>query len=84
VVEIGAGLNTRFERLDNSRVHWFHLDLPEAVRLRRGFFTDTGRRTTLAGSVLKPNWMAVRQAALSQIVRNFPPASPSTPPAVRP
>src|SRR5580692_9777205 len=35
VVEIGAGLNTRFERLDNGRLHWFDLDLPDVVELRR-------------------------------------------------
>jgi O-methyltransferase involved in polyketide biosynthesis len=58
VVEIGCGLNTRFERLDNGRLHWFDLDLPEVVQLRRKFFTDSERRTTLAGSVLDADWMA--------------------------
>ncbi len=58
VVEIGSGLNTRFERLDNGRVRWFDLDLPEVVELRRRFFTDTGRRTTLAASVFDAGWMA--------------------------
>jgi len=58
VVEIGAGLNTRFERLDNGTVHWFDLDLPDTVELRRKFFTDSARRVTLAASVLDPGWMA--------------------------
>jgi O-methyltransferase involved in polyketide biosynthesis len=58
VVEIGSGLNTRFERLDNGRVHWYDLDLPEVVELRRKFFSDTERRTTLATSVLDAGWMA--------------------------
>ncbi|MGO9640931.1 MAG: class I SAM-dependent methyltransferase [Candidatus Acidiferrales bacterium] len=63
VVEIGAGLNTRFERLDNGTLHWFDLDLPDAVELRRKFFTDTERRTTLAASVLDAAWMVtVRQS----------------------
>jgi O-methyltransferase involved in polyketide biosynthesis len=64
VVEIGCGLNTRFERLDNGRLHWFDLDLPEVVELRRKFFpSDTGRRTTLAASVLDAGWMVtVRQS----------------------
>lgn len=47
VVEIGAGLNTRFERLDNGAVHWFDLDLPDTVALRRKFFADSERRATL-------------------------------------
>jgi O-methyltransferase involved in polyketide biosynthesis len=58
VVDIGSGLNTRFERLDNGSLHWFDLDLPEVIELRRKFFTDTARRTTLAGSVLDADWMA--------------------------
>ena len=58
VVEIGSGLNTRFERLDNGRLHWFDLDLPEVVELRRRFFADGERRTTLAGSVLDRDWIA--------------------------
>ncbi len=63
VVEIGSGLNTRFERLDNGRLHWFDLDLPEVVELRRQFFTDTERRTTLAASVFDAGWMVtVRQS----------------------
>jgi O-methyltransferase involved in polyketide biosynthesis len=63
VIEIGAGLNTRFERLDNGTVRWFDLDLPDTVELRRKFFTDSSRRVTLAASVLDPGWMAtVRQS----------------------
>jgi O-methyltransferase involved in polyketide biosynthesis len=63
VVEIGAGLNTRFERVDNGTVHWFDLDLPDTVELRKKFFADSGRRVTLAGSVVDAEWMAaVRQS----------------------
>jgi O-methyltransferase involved in polyketide biosynthesis len=63
VVEIGAGLNTRFERLDNGALHWFDLDLPDTVQLRRKFFTDSERRVTLAASILDPDWIAaVRQS----------------------
>ncbi|MEU1280939.1 class I SAM-dependent methyltransferase [Streptomyces sp. NPDC005805] len=58
VVEIGTGLNTRFERLDNGRTHWFDLDLPDVIDLRRAFFEDTPRRRMLAGSVDAPEWTA--------------------------
>ncbi|MBP2474977.1 O-methyltransferase involved in polyketide biosynthesis [Crossiella equi] len=57
VVEIGAGLNTRFERLDNGRVHWVDLDLPDAMALRRRFFTDCDRRSLVAGSALEADWV---------------------------
>ena len=63
VVEIGAGLDTRFERLDNGRVRWFDLDLPEAMEVRRRFFTESDRRTFLAQSVFEPDWIDVVRRA---------------------
>lgn len=59
VVEIGAGLNTRFERLDNGLAHWLEVDLPDAMALRRRFFADTDRRRMLAGSVTEDAWATV-------------------------
>ncbi len=56
VVEIGTGLNTRFERVDNGRVQWFDLDLPDAIAVRRRFFTDHERRHMIAASVLDHAW----------------------------
>jgi O-methyltransferase involved in polyketide biosynthesis len=58
VVELGTGLNTRFERVDNGRVHWLDLDLPDTIELRRTFFADTGRRRMVAASVLADDWLA--------------------------
>ncbi len=57
VVEVGAGLNTRFERIDNGRLRWFDLDLPAPMALRRRFFADTDRRTTIAASVADAGWV---------------------------
>jgi O-methyltransferase involved in polyketide biosynthesis len=58
VVEIGTGLNTRFERVDNGQVHWFDLDLPDTIELRRTFFADTERRRMVAASFLDADWLA--------------------------
>ena len=38
VVHIGCGLDTRFERVDNGRVEWFDLDLPEVIEPRLSAF----------------------------------------------
>jgi len=63
VVEIGTGLNTRFDRVDNGQVHWFDLDLPDTIELRRNFFADTGRRRMIAASILDEDWLpAVAQS----------------------
>ncbi|MEM6289757.1 MAG: class I SAM-dependent methyltransferase [Myxococcota bacterium] len=57
VIELGSGLNTRFERMDNGTVHWFDLDLPDVITLRRKFFQDTSRRTMVSASVLDDAWV---------------------------
>ncbi|MGY1439393.1 class I SAM-dependent methyltransferase [Streptomyces reniochalinae] len=56
VVELGAGLNTRFERVDNGRARWVDLDLPDVAALRREFFPDTDRRHLVAASVTDRTW----------------------------
>ena len=57
VVELGTGLNTRFDRVDNGQVHWIDLDLPDAIALRGQFFTDTSRRRMVPASVLSEEWL---------------------------
>jgi O-methyltransferase involved in polyketide biosynthesis len=44
VVHLGCGLDTRFERVDNGRVEWYDLDLPEVIELRRKLIRDEGGR----------------------------------------
>lgn len=56
VVELGAGLNTRFERVDNGTVHWIDIDLPDTVELRSKFWTDTERHRMITGSALDDDW----------------------------
>ena len=57
VVELGTGLNARFERADNGTAHWVDLDLPDTIELRRRFFTDTDRRRMLAASLTDEDWL---------------------------
>ena len=57
VVELGTGLNTRFERTDNGSVHWVDLDLPDTIALRRKFFTDSERQRMIAASLLDEDWL---------------------------
>ena len=59
VAELGTGLNSRFERLDNGLVHWFDLDLPDTIELRRTFFADSGRRRMVAASALDEEWLPI-------------------------
>jgi O-methyltransferase involved in polyketide biosynthesis len=61
VIEIGTGLNARFERVGNGRVHWIDLDLPDTIELRRKFFADSDRRRMVATSALEEDWLAIVQ-----------------------
>ena len=58
VVELGTGLNTRFERVGNGQAHWIDLDLPDTIELRRRFFADSARRRMVAASVLDQDWLS--------------------------
>jgi methyltransferase (TIGR00027 family) len=68
IVELGVGLDTRFERVDNSESQWFELDLPDVIGLRSRYFQETDRRHFIQKSVLKPDWIAEVAAAASRPV----------------
>jgi O-methyltransferase involved in polyketide biosynthesis len=58
VVHIGCGLDTRFERVDNGRVEWYDLDLPEVIALRQKLIAaESGRYHHLAGSIFDDQWI---------------------------
>jgi O-methyltransferase involved in polyketide biosynthesis len=57
VIELGAGLNTRFERIDNGRQRWFDVDLPEVTALRRVLLPSCARRMHIAASVVEQSWL---------------------------
>lgn len=63
VVELGAGLNTRAERLADGRAgrvdaNWLDVDLPAVAALRRELLPGTEGRL-VAGSVLDEDWLDV-------------------------
>jgi O-methyltransferase involved in polyketide biosynthesis len=58
VVHIACGLDSRFDRVDNGRVEWYDLDLPDVIALRRRFIGDEGKRYHLLGcSVFEDGWL---------------------------
>jgi O-methyltransferase involved in polyketide biosynthesis len=58
VVHLGCGLDTRFERVDNGRVEWFDLDLPDVVALRKELLpAPNSRQHLLAASAFEEGWL---------------------------
>jgi O-methyltransferase involved in polyketide biosynthesis len=58
VINLGSGLCTRFGRLDNGQCHWFEIDRPEVIALRRQAFSETERHLFIATSALETDWIA--------------------------
>ena len=56
VVNIACGLDTRFYRMDNGRITWYNLDLPETASVREQIYQEKGRVSTIGCSVLEDVW----------------------------
>ena len=57
VVNIGCGLDTTCDRVDNGLLHWYDLDLPDVIELRRKLIPENRRRIYLSTSFLEPAWL---------------------------
>lgn len=57
VVDVACGLDTRFYRLDNGKIKWYDLDLPEVIDIRKKLFKENERYHFIAQSVLDFSWM---------------------------
>jgi len=57
IINIGCGLDTTFERVDNGVILWYDLDLPDVIELRRQFMKEDNRRKFIESSFLDYNWL---------------------------
>ncbi len=62
IINIAAGLDTRFDRVDNGRIVWIDLDLPESIAIREQFITPSERQHFIASDVLDFAWFAQVEA----------------------
>ena len=49
-------LDTRFERVDNGKITWYNLDLPEVIETRKLFFKENDRVKNISKSVFESDW----------------------------
>ena len=56
IVNIACGLDTRFYRMDNGKLRWYNLDLPETIAVRDQIYQESGRVSTIGISTLDPAW----------------------------
>lgn len=64
IVNIGAGFDNRFSRIDNGKILWFDLDLPDTITARKKIFSAQNRVTMIPCDALRSNWIAEVQRAL--------------------
>ncbi|MDM9380364.1 class I SAM-dependent methyltransferase [Chlorogloeopsis sp. ULAP01] len=57
VIELGAGLSSRYYRVGAGKTQWIELDLPEVIDIRLSIDSQTSEHRFLATSVLDQTWM---------------------------
>jgi tcmP protein len=58
VIQLGAGIDARYQRLGKPNVgHWYDLDLPEVIAIRRQLLPETEKNTYLSLSLFDEEWI---------------------------
>lgn len=57
VVELGAGLETSFQRINDDSVQWYCVDVPDAIDIRQRFLPETDRQRYVSKSALDISWV---------------------------
>lgn len=57
IINIGCGLDDRFQRIDNGKIEFFDLDLPDIINIKKQIFKETDRYHFIDQSVLDFSWM---------------------------
>ncbi len=66
IVNMGAGFDNRFSRVDNGSIFWFDLDLPDSIELRKKVFSERERVSMISGSVLEDKWCAAVKTEIAK------------------
>lgn len=57
-VNLGCGFDDKFSQVDNGRIEWFDVDLPDQIAVRRKVYSDRPRCVMLDGDALDDSWTA--------------------------
>ena len=55
-INLGCGFDDKFSQVDNGRLQWFDVDLPDQIAVRRKVYEDRERCVMLDGSALSGDW----------------------------
>ena len=57
IINLGCGLDTSFNLVDNGKITWINLDLPEVINFRNQLLPASQRETNLAHDALDLQWL---------------------------
>lgn len=57
VVNIGCGLDNRFERVDNGNIHFLDLDLPDIMNIKKQIIQEKANYHQISQSVFEFDWI---------------------------
>lgn len=57
VLHLGCGLDSRYNRINNSNADWYDLDFKEVIDIRRNFYKETERYHLISSSVTEAAWL---------------------------
>ncbi len=57
IVNLGCGLDTTYDRVDNGFLRWYDLDLPDVIRLRKECIPESDRRNFISCSLFDDAWL---------------------------
>lgn len=57
IVNLGCGLDNRFQRIDNGEIAFYDLDLPDIIEIKKQIHKETERYRFISQSVFDYTWM---------------------------
>jgi O-methyltransferase involved in polyketide biosynthesis len=56
ILNVGCGLDTTYDRVNNGKATWYELDFPDVIDLRRKFIDENEHRAFIPESVFGKDW----------------------------
>lgn len=57
IINLGAGLDTTFFRIDNGLLNWYDIDLPDVIEIRNKLIPRADRLNYVKGSIFEMKWV---------------------------
>lgn len=56
-LQLGFGLDRRYDRIENNLVDWYDVDFPEVVAIRRRFCEESDHYYLIGSSIAEKAWL---------------------------